>query len=139
MLTLKEIEKGCPGLTTNQNLVWVNAKCEECGGQLQLDTSVVLTTYPCQYRYVCSDCGNVESSFVKLPQYKQLPKVTLDWTRDWARDSEITSTNYKENPNVKITSNPPTYWKDNSSTTLRGNVISIVGNSQEQVIPITSI
>lgn len=44
----------------------VNAKCRACGGRLWINTMVVLTSIPAQYEYICYDCGNAETSYLKL-------------------------------------------------------------------------
>lgn len=44
----------------------VNAVCSKCGGQLYINNTLVLTTYPPKYQYYCKDCGNVEASFLHL-------------------------------------------------------------------------
>lgn len=31
-------------------------KCDECGGNVRRDNSIILTTFPPLYRYVCEDC-----------------------------------------------------------------------------------
>lgn len=46
----------------------VDAMCENCGHQLYLNTTIILTTYPAQFQYYCPKCGHVESSFIKLPR-----------------------------------------------------------------------
>lgn len=74
MKTLKEIEEE----RINQDFFEphnlfrpVNAKCSKCGSQLYINDSVVLTSYPPQYQYYCKDCGNVETSTIKLnPSYE---------------------------------------------------------------------
>lgn len=45
-------------------------KCPRCGNRIYLDNSVVLTSYPPQYRYWCK-CGWEGSAFTKWePEYE---------------------------------------------------------------------
>ena len=44
----------------------VNAVCSNCGGQLYINNTLVLTSYPPQFQYYCKDCGNIEVSFLHL-------------------------------------------------------------------------
>lgn len=34
-------------------------KCDKCGKEVKVDTSIVLTSNPPQYKYNCQNCGNV--------------------------------------------------------------------------------
>lgn len=34
-------------------------KCKNCGAEMHLETSVIYTSYPPQYRWVCPKCSNV--------------------------------------------------------------------------------
>ncbi len=74
MKTLKEIEAESTDNGFFESYNWyrpVNAKCSKCGGQLYINDSVVLTSYPPQYQYYCKDCGNVENSRIRLnPSYE---------------------------------------------------------------------
>lgn len=36
--------------------IQTDIECPECGRQIYLDTTIVLTSYPCKYKYWCS-CG----------------------------------------------------------------------------------
>lgn len=47
----------------------VQASCSKCGGQLYMNDSIVLASYPPQYQYVCQSCGNVETSHIRLTPY----------------------------------------------------------------------
>ena len=40
----------------------------DCGERMIKD-NIVLTSYPCQYKYKCPKCGKIETS------YEQYPKV----------------------------------------------------------------
>ena len=40
-----------------------NILCPKCNKPLMKDESVVLTTYPAQYRYFCEDCGWSETGW----------------------------------------------------------------------------
>lgn len=44
--------------------VLTDIECPKCGRRIYLDDTVVLTTYPPQYRYWCS-CGWDGTSFVR--------------------------------------------------------------------------
>ena len=77
MKTLKEIEaeRVQESWEYYENYNWyrkVNAKCSKCGSQLYIDDSVVLTSYPPMYQYYCKECGNVETSHIRLnPSYEE--------------------------------------------------------------------
>ncbi len=32
-------------------------KCDDCGGNVRKDNTIVLATFPPVYRYVCENCG----------------------------------------------------------------------------------
>lgn len=51
--------------------VQTDIECPDCGRKIYLDTTMVLTSYPCKYRYWCS-CGWHDTSHLK-----------------WRRDFEI--------------------------------------------------
>ena len=74
MKTLKEIEAERKSQDWFENYNWfrpVNAKCSKCGSQLYIDDSIVLTSYPPMYQYYCKECGNVETSHIRLnPSYE---------------------------------------------------------------------
>lgn len=74
MKTLKEIEEERINQDFFENYNQfkpVDAKCSKCGGQLYINDSVVLTSYPPQYQYYCKVCGNVETSMISLnPSYE---------------------------------------------------------------------
>ena len=68
--TLKQIEEDRSNKDHWDNYSWykpVDAACSKCGGQLYINDSVILTSYPPQYQYVCQTCGNVETSHIQLP------------------------------------------------------------------------
>ena len=50
----------------NEFPAWSKPKyqCPKCGGGMCKDLTVVLTTYPPQYRYQCCKCGYVENQFL---------------------------------------------------------------------------
>ena len=50
------------GLTLTTKLT--NITCPKCGKRIYLDDSVVLTTYPCQFSYIC-ECGWYGYSHIK--------------------------------------------------------------------------
>ena len=67
--TLKELEKEYNEETIQYDYnVYrpTNAKCSKCGHQLYINDTVVLTSYPPMYQYMCKDCGNIENSFIHL-------------------------------------------------------------------------
>lgn len=39
-------------------------KCSKCGSDMVIDDTHILTTYPPQYSYECSKCGNIETDWV---------------------------------------------------------------------------
>ncbi len=45
-------------------MVLTNINCPKCGKRIYLDNSVVLTTYPVQYSYIC-ECGWYGYSHIK--------------------------------------------------------------------------
>lgn len=47
----------------NNNLKETTIKCPKCGEFIYKDVSVVLTSYPPQYRYVCTKCGWQDTYF----------------------------------------------------------------------------
>lgn len=38
-------------------------KCPKCNGGMCRDNSMILTSMPPQYKYVCNKCGNVEYQY----------------------------------------------------------------------------
>ena len=64
-------------------------QCPVCGFQMVKDTSVVLTTYPPQYRWFCPHCGHSETRYEHTLEYKTAP-VSAD---DWSYHPTITKTN----------------------------------------------
>ena len=38
--------------------------CPKCGGNVRKNLSIVLTTYPPKYEYMCDSCGYSENLFV---------------------------------------------------------------------------
>lgn len=70
MKTLQEIEYET-NFPMYQDYVPVNAACSNCGGQLYRNTSIVLTSYPPQHQYWCPQCGNIETSWLHLPEYQR--------------------------------------------------------------------
>ena len=72
MKTLKEIELERFNADHFDGYTWykpVDAACSKCGSQLYINDMVVLTSYPPQYQYICKECGNVETSTIRLPYY----------------------------------------------------------------------
>lgn len=69
MKTLVELEREACVMPLHHdvNLQPVNAACEKCGGQLFIDTRIVLSSYPPKNMYICKACGNVETSYLVLP------------------------------------------------------------------------
>lgn len=55
-------------ITTGQ--VRTNIECPECGRQIYLDNTIVLTSYPCKYSYWCA-CGWSSSSPIKWQGNKE--------------------------------------------------------------------
>lgn len=47
-----------------QGQVQTDIECPKCGRKIYLDTTIVLTTYPCKYSYWCS-CGWCGTAHVK--------------------------------------------------------------------------
>lgn len=47
----------------NNKLEETTIKCPKCGELIYKDVSVVLTSYPPQYRYVCVKCGWQDTYF----------------------------------------------------------------------------
>ena len=45
------------------NLQETDIKCPKCGEPIYKDLSIVLTTYPPQYRYTCLKCGWEDTYF----------------------------------------------------------------------------
>lgn len=43
----------------------LNKKCPKCGGDLEVDTTMVLTTYPPKYSCKCRECGDVTYYFCR--------------------------------------------------------------------------
>lgn len=41
------------------------SKCELCGGKMIVDTSIVLTSIPPQYRTECSKCGHMQYVYIQ--------------------------------------------------------------------------
>lgn len=73
MKTLKQIEAEklyeCGNTTKNTTLETyspVDAVCSKCGGQLYINNTLVLTSYPPMFQYCCKDCGNIELSSLHL-------------------------------------------------------------------------
>ena len=57
----KNIEK-----EQEENIKMVEStKCPKCGGQLVVDTSVILCSNPPQYYWRCDQCDHVETKFVR--------------------------------------------------------------------------
>lgn len=44
--------------------IQTDIECPECGRKIYLDTTIVLTSYPCQYRYWCT-CGWSGTAHIK--------------------------------------------------------------------------
>lgn len=44
-------------------------KCPKCGGDAEVDTSVVLTSNPPQYSAKCTKCGNLFYIYCSEPRY----------------------------------------------------------------------
>lgn len=67
MKTLRELEQESLDIEVGyEHYSSVNAKCEVCGGQLYINNSVVIATYPPYYQYMCPICGHVETSRLHL-------------------------------------------------------------------------
>lgn len=64
-------------------------QCPVCGFEMVKDTSIVLTTYPPQYRWDCPHCGHSETRYEYTPKYKIDPVSD----NDWSYHPTITSTN----------------------------------------------
>jgi len=48
----------------------VNAYCDKCGGEMVRADNMTLCTFPPQYKYKCTDCDHVETSFNIYPATK---------------------------------------------------------------------
>lgn len=67
MKTLKELEQESSSIFEGyEEYKPVNAKCEVCGGQLYINNSIILTSYPPMFQYKCSKCGHIELSTLRL-------------------------------------------------------------------------
>lgn len=44
-----------------------NIYCDICNKEMVQDDSIVLTTYPVQYKYICKECGYTTTSFWPYP------------------------------------------------------------------------
>ena len=60
-------------------------KCEQCGERMNVDRSVVLTSYPPQYACTCPKCGNIQYELCSLCDSDQeelkeyLSKQSIKW------------------------------------------------------------
>lgn len=54
-----------------------NKKCPKCGGELEVNTTMVLTTYPPQYSCKCRECGEITNYFCR----------EINWTYDTIGDT----------------------------------------------------
>lgn len=52
--------------TTDGVEIYIEAECE-CGSLMKKEEEIILLTDPVQYRYFCTKCDNVESSFDNFP------------------------------------------------------------------------
>ena len=41
----------------NNHMVELKKRCFVCGGKMLIDTSMILTTLPPQYKAICQSCG----------------------------------------------------------------------------------
>lgn len=57
-ITWEEHKSMIPSLIERTNIL-----CPKCNKPLMKDASIVLTTYPEQYRYFCEDCGWQETGW----------------------------------------------------------------------------
>ena len=56
------IDNASDQLYTGVKADWpIVGRCEICGGDIRKDTSLILTSDPPKWRYVCSKCGRVTS------------------------------------------------------------------------------
>ena len=56
------------GKCVDYNDLKTSIKCDECGGNLDIDDSVVLTSSPAKYKAICKNCGKV--GYVYYKDYK---------------------------------------------------------------------
>ncbi len=63
--TKEEYEKSIGGWISYEISQWSEPKyqCPVCGGGMCKNLTVVLTTWPEQYTYMCNKCGYVETQF----------------------------------------------------------------------------
>ena len=63
--TKEEYEKSIGGWTSCGFEQWSEPKyqCPVCGGGMCKNLTVILTTWPEQYTYMCNKCGHVETQF----------------------------------------------------------------------------
>lgn len=54
-------------------------RCKKCGKLTPVDTSVVLTSLPPQYRYTCENCGDVNSCFTHEAKLERPPTHAKIW------------------------------------------------------------
>ena len=68
--------------------VKLETTCPKCGGVADVDTSMILTSFPPQYRCKCRECGHVFSEFcstLKQPNYGEYPRIQggIGYTNDY--------------------------------------------------------
>ena len=54
--------------------IQTDIECPECGRKIYLDNTIILTTYPCKYKYWCS-CGWTGTAHIK-------------WSKDMRNEEE---------------------------------------------------
>ena len=54
-------------------------RCDKCGEEMIVNTSMVLTSYPSQYGLICPSCGNYKTAYCHLCSENKKVQIYSEW------------------------------------------------------------